>query len=102
MSNEEDPRHKAAINRWVRESERKEAKAEALEGSLKKALAAAIKRDKQKVAREFMESKEKDPTGRRALEEMNEAQKNLMMNESNWGSEITGEEEYLKDDEEDY
>ena len=89
----EDKEGRLVLSRWQREYEKDEAKAEALEDRMKKSLAAAIKSQQQQVAREFQESSRIDPTGERALEEIKRTMRNISMDDTSWGDEITGLEE---------
>lgn len=58
MSNrEQEARGKHVIEKFRRDYERDEAKAESLEENMKKGLADALKRHGDKVAKEFMRSK---------------------------------------------
>lgn len=103
MSNEE-AKGRATIERFERDRERDKAKVEALKEQATKGLAAAIKKKGEKVAEEFIEARKVDPTGSKAIENMNEARKDLLINDTYWGNEVTGEEESCRrtDDEEDY
>lgn len=92
----DDPQAAAVIDKYRRQYERDEAKAEALEDKMTKSLAAALRRDQQRLAKEFMYSKDVDPTGRRALDQQTDAQRDLMMRDDNWGDEVTGDEDIIQ------
>lgn len=81
------------IEKYRRDYERDEVKEEAMKSKMQKALAAAIKRDKQQISREALEAK-KSGAAEKAFEEIrNELERGTRMNETYWGDEVTGFED---------